>query len=192
MINTSGLISGPSVITGLSNLTSGASYYLSKTNAGDWTTQVPLTGEWNVSLGLALDTETFLFAPGQIAIQDEFSSMWVDIGTAGQTLSFSDVVYLDIIDATYKKASSNGNSRQARADGIVLGNAAQAAQVRVLLLGKFTNATWNWVPGSLVYLIATQGQVATNPPITGYNTTIGRVIGTNTIWFNPSLPQLIG
>lgn len=190
--NTSGLISGPSVITDMSNLISGATYYLSNSNFGDWTTIEPSPGEWKVTLGIALDTDTFLFLPGQVAYRDQFTDTWVDIGIAGESLTYSNIVYLDTVDGKYKKSSSNGNERQSRADGIVLIDALVSQQVRVLLFGKFTNPIWDWIPGSMVYVVAAPGQMATNPPITGYFTPIGRVIESNTIWFNPGLPQLIG
>lgn len=189
-----GEIAGPSIITNLFNLSAGSIYYLSKTTAGDWTTEIPESGDWEVPLGVALSSTEFLFEPGYISIQRTEDVEEIHIGIAGENLNYGDIVYQDTSDSgKYKKSITNGTSRQARADAIVLTSALSVGQSgRFRLLGKFLNENWVWTPGSLLYIsAASPGAISINQPLSGYLTFIGRALTSTTIWFNPNLPVSI-
>ena len=194
LVGQEGEISAPGVINNLTGLSAGSVYYLSPTIPGDWTTTQPETGQWQVPLGIATSSTDFLFQPGFISFLQSEELEWVDIGVAGEALNYGDVVYQDTsTPGYYKKSSSGGNVRQARADGLVMDNSVLIeGQVRVRMLGKFINsAHWDFYPGSVVYLSLTAGQVSMNQSLHGYNTIIGRALTSDMIWFNPGYPVLI-
>jgi hypothetical protein len=188
-----GELAAPSVITNLYGLSAGAIYYLSNTVLGGWTTDVPVSGDWEVPLGVALSSSDFLFEPGYISIQRTEDTEEIHLGTAGENLSFGDIVYQDTSsNGYYKKSFPSGNIRQSRADGIVLSSTISTNRVgQIRLIGKFIREDWTWIPGSLLYLSVDAGLISVNQPLSGYLTYIGRALSSNTIWFNPSLPTLI-
>jgi hypothetical protein len=189
-LNGSGTISGPGMLTGMSGLTPGAIYYLSNATAGAWTTAAPVIGSWEVCLGIALSSSTFLFEPGYIAFQRTEDLDNTVMGTAGEVLAEFQVVYSDPADSgKYKKAKNNGTARQASAVGLVVevGGIGNGSVGRIRTLGKISNGSWSWTPGDDLYLDSTSGGlIATKPSTIGeYVTHLGYAISATDIWLFP-------
>jgi hypothetical protein len=181
------------LLTGLSSLVPGSIYYLSDTVPGAWTTAAPSLGTWEVSLGIALSSTTFLFDPGYIAFKRTEDLENVVIGTAGETINRFDIVFSDTADSgEYKKAINNGTLAQATSVGIVIEDAGigNNSTGRIRILGKVTNNSWNLTPGSDIYLGSTAGSITQTAP-TGLGTFVvhlGYAISPTEIWFSPLFP----
>lgn len=111
--------------------------------------------------------------------------------TAGQSLSFGDVVYFKA-DGKAWKADANDTGTYP-AVGMAIANANAEAAVNILLKGIARDDTWEWTNGGILYLSTDVGAMTHTQPTATDN--VIQVLGVchpnaDTIYFSPSINYL--
>ncbi|MEW6138902.1 MAG: hypothetical protein AB1733_11775 [Thermodesulfobacteriota bacterium] len=115
----------------------------------------------------------------------EFSQPFAIHGTAGESLSQFDAVYLDVVSERWMKAQSGSTAQKGDVWGIVTedGGITIGSDGEILLFGFVTNQSWTWTPGDILYLSQTAGEITSTEPTNA--AVIGHAITDTTIFFLP-------
>jgi len=162
------------------------------TTSGDIVSQIPsLAGyatESYVSTNY-IDNSEMTTISGDLVDQIGSSSSPTTEGTAGESLSQYEILYLNSSDAKWYKSVCNDTQEKAEVYGICTeaGGLSADSTGEITLQGKVTNAGWSLTPGNILYGSTTSGAISQNRPDTEgyYARSIGIAIDTDEIWFAP-------
>ena len=155
-------------------------------SGGGTTNFLRADGNW-AAAGGSSDSITLTEAPGT---NQTATGVKVTM-TAGEALSFGQVVYFKSDGKVWKSVS--GTASTTPVIGMVISAASANGSVTVLLHGIVRNDSWNWSVGYKLYLQIYSGDMVQSPP-TGSGHTV-QVLGVAThadrVYFNPSLDTLV-
>ena len=162
------------------------------TTSGDIVSQIPslagyATESWtNTNF---IDNSEMTTISGDIIAQLGEAGSQVTIGTAGETLSQYQILYLNTADAKWYKSVCNNTEIKAEVYGICTeaGGISADSTGEITLQGKITNAGWSWTVGTILYVSTTSGSLSqTKPDTVGqYARAAAIALDTDEIWFAP-------
>lgn len=103
-------------------------------------------------------------------------------GTAGQALGGHRMVTTNASNQVIY-ASNAVPAHAGRVIGMTTGAASNGAAATIQTAGAITESGWAWTPGSLLWL-ATDGQISSTPPATGWVQAIGYAQTATTIFLH--------
>jgi hypothetical protein len=108
-------------------------------------------------------------------------------GTVDQAFNWGTLVHKKSDQVWYASSASDSTAEDAISTAIYVGDST--SEHKFITLGFIRDDSWNWIPGCLLYMSATSGEItAAKPSISGEIVqVVGWAFSPNIIYFNPNM-----